>query len=335
MEETPIFRPSSSTKVVEDMDEFQELLQTIPKVNWDGRWLYYYNNFWCPERVLKSTIFFQRNFKAKDSDIILASIPKSGTTWLKSLSFTIINRKKCTIPESPLLITNPHDLVRSMEYGLFLNSENPDLEAFSCPRIFSTHLPYHALPQSILNAKCRIIYICRNPLDQFISLRHFLLENSGEDQQKALPIDEAFELFCKGLYPFGPVWDHAEGYWNASLNDVQKVVFLKYEDLKIDATSHVKMLAEFLRFPFSPEEVENGVVEEIVKLCSLENLKNMEVNKNGVVVKSPTAKFKAGSYFRKGEVGDWKNFLNNSMAERYKKIMEEKLGKSGLAFELL
>ncbi|XP_027182082.1 cytosolic sulfotransferase 1-like [Coffea eugenioides] len=192
MEETPVFAPSSSTKAT----------------------------------VLKSTIFFQRNFKAKDRDIILASMPKSGTTWLKSLSFSIINRKKNSILKGPLLTTNPHELVRFLESA------------------------------------------------------------------KALSIDEAFELFCKGIYPFGPFWDHAEGYWNASLNDVQKVLFLKYEDLKIDATSHVKKLAEFLGFPFSPKEDENGVVEEIVRLCSLENLRNLEVNKNGGVNTLAT-KFKA------------------------------------------
>ncbi|XP_027082389.1 flavonol 3-sulfotransferase-like [Coffea arabica] len=225
MEETPVFAPSSSTKAT----------------------------------VLRSTIFFQRNFKAKDRDVILASMPKSGTTCLKSLSFSIINRKKNSILKGPRLTTNPHELVRFLESA------------------------------------------------------------------KALPIDEAFELFCKGICPLGPFWDHAEGYWNASLNDVQKVLFLKYEDLKIDATSHVKKLAEFLGFPFSPEEDENGVVEEIVRLCSLENLRNLEGNKNGGV-NTPATKFKASSFFRKGKVGDWTNFVIHSMAERYKKIMEEKLG---------
>ncbi|CDP07832.1 unnamed protein product [Coffea canephora] len=237
-------------------------------------------------------------------------MPKSGTTWLKSLSFSIIYRKKNSILKGPLLTTNPHELVRFLEYDLFLECAKPDLEAFLCPRIFSTNLPCHALPKSILNTKRRTIYMRGNPLDQ---------------SAKALPIDEAFELFCKGIYPLGPFWDHAEGYWNASLNDVQKVLFLKYEDLKIDATSHVKKLAEFLGFPFSPEEDENGVVEEIVRLCSLENLRNLEGNKNGGV-NTPATKFKASSFLRKGKVGDWTNFLTHSMAERYKKIMEEKLG---------
>nr|KAJ0211299.1 hypothetical protein LSAT_V11C400201350 [Lactuca sativa] len=43
-----------------------------------------------------------------------------------------------------------------------------------------------------------------------------------------------------------------------------------------------KKLAEFMGMPFTMEEEEGGVVEEIVKLCSFENLSNFKVNKDGV-----------------------------------------------------
>ena len=57
-------------------------------------------------------------------------------------------------------------------------------------------------------------------------------------------------------------------YWNESLERPQKVLFLKYENMKEDIISHVKRLAEFLGFPFSLEERE-GVVKEISRLYSL------------------------------------------------------------------
>ncbi|XP_027182083.1 flavonol 3-sulfotransferase-like [Coffea eugenioides] len=112
------------------------------------------------------------------------------------------------------------------------------------------------------------------------------------------------------------------------LSDFSQVVPDLGMEAKITSRSlalNVKKLVEFLGFPFSPEEDENGIVEEIVRLCSLENLRNLEVNKNGGV-NTPATKFKASSFSRKGKVGDWTNFLTHSMVERYKKIMEEKLG---------
>ncbi|KAL7209665.1 hypothetical protein ACSBR1_031259 [Camellia fascicularis] len=82
-------------------------------------------------------------------------------------------------------------------------------------------------------------------------------------------------------------------------------------------------------FPFSMEEDRQGVIEEILKLCSFDNLKNLEVNK--------TRKNDVGhpnsAYLRKGEVGDWANYLTPSMAERMNKLMEEKFSDIGLNFK--
>ncbi|KAJ6918634.1 hypothetical protein NC651_012789 [Populus alba x Populus x berolinensis] len=48
----------------------------------------------------------------------------------------------------------------------------------------------------------------------------------------------------------------------------QKILFLKYEDLKRDPLIHVNRLAEFLYQPFTQNEESDGVVQEITKLCS-------------------------------------------------------------------
>jgi hypothetical protein len=118
------------------------------------------------------------------------------------------------------------------------------------------------------------------------------------------------------------------GYWKASLERPDKVLFLKYEDLKEDIISNLKKIAEFLGIPFTDKEEKEGVVEEISRLCSLDNLRNLEVNKNSV---RPSG-LPNSSFFRKGEVGDWANYLSPSMAENYLKIVEEKLSGSGLTF---
>jgi hydroxyjasmonate sulfotransferase len=59
------------------------------------------------------------------------------------------------------------------------------------------------------------------------------------------------------------------------------VLFLEYERMLHDPKATVKKLAEFMGCGFSKEEEEGGVADEIVKLCSLKELKNMEMNRSG------------------------------------------------------
>ncbi|WMV28822.1 hypothetical protein MTR67_022207, partial [Solanum verrucosum] len=58
---------------------------------------------------------------------------KSGTTWLKSLLFTLINRKKHPIFEQdrPLLVKNSHDLVPFLELKLYVDGQVPDFSSFT------------------------------------------------------------------------------------------------------------------------------------------------------------------------------------------------------------
>ncbi|KAL7177414.1 hypothetical protein ACSBR2_030721 [Camellia fascicularis] len=128
-----------------------------------------------------------------------------------------------------------------------------------------THVPYPALPRSIRDFTCRAVYVCRNPLDQFISFSHYVAKLSKNPLNPSL-IEESFDLMC--------------------------------QDIKEDPISHFKVLAKFMGFPFSMEEDRRGVIEEILKLCSFDNLKNLEVNK--------TRKNDVGhpnsAYLRKGEL---------------------------------
>ncbi|KAK6116883.1 hypothetical protein DH2020_049374 [Rehmannia glutinosa] len=96
------------------------------------------------------------------------------------------------------------------------------------------------------------------------------------------------------------------------------------------STGFVKKIAEFMGYPFTEEEEKQGLIDEIAKLCSFENLKNLEVNKNGDI----RGVLKNSSFFRKGKVGDWTNYLTPDMAERIKKIMESKFGGCGLIFKI-
>ncbi|XP_054792841.1 cytosolic sulfotransferase 12-like [Prosopis cineraria] len=314
--------------------ECRNLIATLPsEPYWKIYRLYQFQGFWHNKRVIQGVLNLHKHFQAHDSDIILVTMPKSGTTWLKALTYSLLNRKTHypntnLNPTHPLLTTNPHDLVPFLELRLYLEN-NPDLSSFSSPRLFAAHLPHLPLPESVKSSRCKIVYLCRNPKDVLVSYWHFTSPFFKTESQAASNVvdEDLFEKFCQGKNPFGPFWDHILGYYKESLKRPEKVMFLSFEDLKGEPVRVLKELAEFIGYGFSKEE-ENDVVGDILKLCSFENLSNLEVNKSGKV----SSGVKSKNFFRRGTVGDSKNFLTLDMIKRLDDITEEKLGIHGLKF---
>ena len=271
---------------------------------------------------------FQKHFDAKDNDVFVANFPKSGTTWLKALTFVIANHQRfSSFDNHPLLSSNPHELVPYPEfmYSNDLHDQILSLSNMSEPRLLSTHLPFHSLPESTTKFNCKIIYICRNPFDTLVSAWEFFTKIKN-----VFTFEEAFEKYCNGITMFGPWWSHMLGYWNESITTPNKVLFLKYEDLKEDTVFHVKRIAEFLDSPIIQGGESSTVIENIIKLCRFEKMKDFEVNKSGCIFDVLEKK----NFFRKGEIGDWMNYFSPSMIEKLSKIIEEKLGGSGLSFKV-
>ncbi|KAM7279006.1 hypothetical protein ACFE04_006140 [Oxalis oulophora] len=307
--------------------KFEEISKLFPQEKgWISEHIVQYKGFWFePLYGMNGYMWMLECFKSKPSDILLITNPKSGTTWLKALLFSVMNRTLYDFSSHPLLTHNPHECVPFLELKLFRKTPVGDPENMPNPRILATHVPYSLLPETILSSGCKIVYICRNPKDVFVSMWHFCSKIRVEGLPP-ISMEEALDLFCKGVSPYGPYWDHALGYWNASLEFPERVLFLKYEDVKEETLFNVKKIAEFLCKPFTAEEETNGVIQEIVKLCSFDSMSNMAVNKNGIYRDN----VKNNVFFREGKVGDWKNYLSPKMIERLDGITKQKLNGSSL-----
>ncbi|KAK3437917.1 hypothetical protein EUGRSUZ_C02549, partial [Eucalyptus grandis] len=294
---------------------------------WGTQNLYNYQGFWYGNHFLGGVIWAQKYFEARPTDTLLATFPKTGMTWIKALSFAIANRHNQDLPRHTLLTKNPHECVPNIEFFAYEEDPISALDALPSPRLLSTHIPYASLPRSVATSGCRIVCIIRDPKDVFVSMWSFISKVKYTDSDRPpVSLEEAFGLFSRGLSLSGPYWDHVLGYWKASLEYPNKVLILKYEDLKKETEPNVKRLANFLGYPFNPEEIDGGGVQEIIKLCSIESLKQMEVNKSGVLrmgTQSSGTVEKSG-FFRRGEVGDWKNHLSQQMMERLDRITEQK-----------
>ncbi|KAK6925170.1 Sulfotransferase domain [Dillenia turbinata] len=310
-----------------DLQLLREKIKALPsKPNgWDGRAdtpFYQYQGFWHYAFALENIMWQQEHFVGQPSDIVIATPQKGGTTWLRALAFAIATRDQFNSSTSPLLTNVSHGCVRRLEM--------PSLREVPKTPLLGTHTPYVSLPKSTLASGCKIVYMCREPKDLFVSQWHFYRSLAKEQ----VSLEEAFELFCEGLSPYGPYWHHVLGYWNASLKHPNEVLFLKYEDMKKSTADQVKKLAEFMGYPFSAEEETEGEVQNLVDFCSFDNLRNLQVSKTGIFQVTEELKVSNKLYYRRGDIGDWKNHLTREMQERIDQITEERFKSCGLTFDI-
>ncbi|KAL6855859.1 hypothetical protein ACP4OV_018661 [Aristida adscensionis] len=307
-------------------EEFGDLVSALPHRRQSVFELCLYQGFWLLAHWVPGTIVFQRRFAPRPDDVVVASYPKSGTTWVKALAFAVMARDAHppSEPDHPLRRLNPHDCIPFID-EIFAAGEEAKLVGLPSPRLLSTHLPFTLLPEPVTAGGCKVVYVCRDPKDMVVSMWHFLRRVQPE-----LSFADTFESVCDGTLAVGPVWDHVLSYWRASAARPDKVLFLKYEDLLRDPGASVQRLAKFTGLPFSAAEEDAGVVASIVELCSFDKMKGLEVNKSGTA--GAYIGYARDSYFRKGVSGDWANHMTPEMAARLDEIVCNKFDGTGLAF---
>ncbi|GJN03683.1 hypothetical protein PR202_ga21154 [Eleusine coracana subsp. coracana] len=277
-----------------------------------------YHGFWLPEITLLSLPQIHARFNPGPTDVLVASFPKSGTTWLKSVCYAAL-RRSVHSPSGggdsvsgghPLLSRNSHDCVRSLDTLRFLQGSSDDAAA---PHLVGTHLPYSLLPAHATGGG--------KPAGK-----------KGTQPPEEAKFEEAFEQFCNGCYCLGPQWEHAREYWEASRRRPEKVLFLMYEEMLRDPAGSLRKIAAFIGCPFTAAEEEAGVVQDILELCSIEKQRSLAVNKDGAYVLKGVLRIGNNNFFRKGVAGDWRNHMTPEMAARLDGIVQEALEGTGLTF---
>uniref|UniRef100_A0A0D3HM49 Sulfotransferase n=1 Tax=Oryza barthii TaxID=65489 RepID=A0A0D3HM49_9ORYZ len=319
--------------------DMAELIPTLPLDTWSPPFpLRQYGGYWLPEWVLPGLEAVHTRFEPRPSDVFLASFPKSGTTWLKALAFATINRT--TYPPSgdadPLRHRGPHDCVKFFESTFAISGEGGGGDGDVFAALPSPRARITSAAADDGDSGCRIVYVCRDPKDAFVSMWLFTMSNmvkgvtTTTDEHHpaaaaaaAPSIEQVFDLFCDGRSIAGPQWHHVREYWEESRRRPEKVLFLRYEEMLREPARNVERLAEFLRCPFTAGEVAAGVVDAIVDLCSIDRLRNVQANKTGV---------KKESFFRRGVAGDWSNHMSPEMASRLDRVVEDALRGSGFTF---
>uniref|UniRef100_A0A0D3CX34 Sulfotransferase n=1 Tax=Brassica oleracea var. oleracea TaxID=109376 RepID=A0A0D3CX34_BRAOL len=95
------------TEFQKNQKRYQDLISTLPHVKgWRPKSpLIWYGGHWWIQSFLEGSLYAQEFFQARPNDFLICSYPKTGSTWLKSLTFTIAHRSRfndlaSTIPQT-------------------------------------------------------------------------------------------------------------------------------------------------------------------------------------------------------------------------------------------
>ena len=250
---------------------------------------------------------FWTQFRGRPSDIIVASFPKSGTTWLQELVWRVVHQE--TGPESGGGDTIEHrfpliDLPATPEFDL------APLEGLAEPRLLKTHMPYHLLPEGVTSSGTKVLYVSRDPRDVCVSFYHFSRLMAYQKYRGTFA--EFRDRFTNDLVVYGPYREHVKGY----LEHSDTVLCLTYEQMHQDRASVVRKVAEFLDVALSEEQVE-GIVSNTSFGVMKENpgTNFQQWNKTGFITE--------GRFMRKGVVGDWKNYFTEEESDKFMKWYDQ------------
>ncbi|XP_061194085.1 sulfotransferase 1B1-like isoform X2 [Saccostrea echinata] len=130
----------------------------------------------------------------------------------------------------------------------------------------------------------------------------------------------------KGRFDF---FDYVKEWENEIKKKKRNYLCLYYEEMKKDPLTTLKSLAEYLGIPCS-----DTLAEEIVHKCKIENLRiaNREKfdhrNQSG-----PNPEMNdPDKMYRKGEVGDWKNWFTVAQSEEFDRVFRKKMADSDFQF---
>ncbi|KAH3698263.1 sulfotransferase 1C2-like [Dreissena polymorpha] len=250
-----------------------------------------------------------REMAGRDDDVIIAAYPKAGTHWV----WEITN----------MLLRGSAEYHTSMKEELMLELTGSDvIGELTPPRVFNSHLRFRQLPKEMISKNCKLIYVTRNPKDMAVSR---YCHNTKSVLAYTGTFSDYLRLYLQGKVAFGSWFDYTLD-WHRAIRDNQgyPIYTIVYELLKRDPFNQVKRLASFLG-----TKTDDTFIESICNQCSFSNLKTSYEKDKKI--------FGPGDHpsnysFRKGEVGDWKNWFTVAESEQFDLVVQQHLGECVLEF---
>nr|XP_037275507.1 sulfotransferase family cytosolic 1B member 1-like [Rhipicephalus microplus] len=267
-------------------------------------------------------------YKARPSDVFVATYPKSGTSWMQRIVWLLLNLDRMDEGVPSLMDT----MTRHMSFLELVGRRM--VGALPEPRVIKHHLPFWLSPYHPL---AKYVVLVRNPFDVAVS---FYYHCRAEPSVGLLPgvatFDDFLERFLEGRVPFGSYFDHVLS-WYARRDDTN-VLFLHYETLGERPATVTLEIADFLDTKIASKlRGDERLLRHVVDRTSAGCLKTVKPlmsaasrGRSAGVVKSlsrpsePLDKVSA-NYVCKGDAEEWKRHFKPDQVRRLRQLSEERM----------
>jgi len=248
---------------------------------------------------------------SKQQLLILATIPRSGTHYMK---FLLANYVKLLSNENskPVDAGEMNSMLPNLWHRTYLNFTD-----HQTPTRLLDSIGLHDIPRSHIEYmhpywdKSRVIHLYRNPLDFAVSFYFYKYENrsglKGTVSGPAEVMEKHFEYYIKMYLSYRDVAH--EG--NASL------LRISYEDLVRYPQFFLGMILRWIGVEPKP-----SLLDAAVRHSSRDTMRRLE--KNNPI--NPRAKDLNGNFVRNGGIGQWKEYFDSSDVSK----IERKLSRVGI-----
>uniref|UniRef100_G1U4V2 Sulfotransferase n=1 Tax=Oryctolagus cuniculus TaxID=9986 RepID=G1U4V2_RABIT len=248
-------------------------------------------------------------FQFQDTDVLLATFPKSGTTWMQQiLSLIFCEGDLRPIHHCPSWARMPW--LEHISFQGFLAQMDP-----ARPRLLTTHLQARALAPALKKSNARVVYVARHPKDVLVSFYHF------HRMASFLPDPSSFQDFVdkflegKGFY--NSWFDHVKE-WLSLLQDLN-MLFVTYEELHQEPRRALRKLSEFLGRPLGVQE------EDLILGHSSFSFMRQSRAANYSLVPREIMDPARSPFLRKGVVGDWQEHFTPEQNEKFNAVYQAKM----------
>ncbi|CAI9726721.1 sulfotransferase family cytosolic 1B member 1-like [Octopus vulgaris] len=254
---------------------------------------YDYNGFLLPSFPnIQENMDRLPDMPIRDDDVLLQGYFKAGCHWMWEIAGMLVNGSAEYNPDSKLT-------------AMIECASRDQLDQLPSPRVLNNHLFLHHLPREIFTKKPKMIFMTRNPRDIAASAYYHtfqlkkLYEYDGD-------WNGFFELFFEGKVNYGN-WFQYMLQWEKDIKDHPDlpILIVKYEDLKKDPVGNVAKVSKFLGLPKNDQ-----LFKDIADKCSFSKMR--VAKQEGDILRTS-----GESLYRKGVVGDWKNWFTVSQNERF------------------